>query len=498
MTIHNFQETLTDDNNTELNLFMDICYLLESNINLEDTLNPIFMIVADYFEIEDGAITIYDQQKEEIYIDSSYGLSAEEKMKGQYKTGEGIIGQVVQSKQVMIIPDISQEKRFLEKTKQRGNRLSQLAFICIPILYQQKILGTISITPPKQSMTKLLGIANKLKVLSFLIAPAVVRRLTKLQSIDETPFLTHENSQLRIENLLGNSGIIKDFKMEIYKISKLDTHILIYGEEGSGKTFFAHAIHYASNRKTLAPISYYCYKSDNKPPKELEKEFNTALHQAQNSTLIIEEFTLLPLVLQKHIIQILFNKEYAIHNSIEPLKTRCVFTSSDTISVLKDNALIDEQLYALLIQNKVTVPPLRKRKNDIVIFMNHFLNNENKRFKKNIKRISTPAINLLTSYHWPGNVSELQQVINYAYRSCESGVIHAHLLPPSLQSAESSNTNTTESFHIKISQVETDLIIDALKSSRGNIKQAALLLQLTERQLGLRINKYAINPRNYK
>ena len=497
MKITNFKDSLINKN-IELNLFMDICYLLESNINLEDTLNPIFMIVADYFEIEDGSITIYDQKKEEIYIDSSYGLSIEEQMKGKYKIGEGIIGQAVQSKQIMIIPDISKEKHFLEKTKQRGNRLSQLAFICIPILYQQKILGTISITPPKQSITKLLDIANKLKILSFLIAPAVVRRLAKLHTINEIPFLTNESSQLKIENLLGNSGVIKDFKIELYKISKNDNHVLLCGEEGSGKTFFAHTIHYASHRKKLLSTSYYCYKTDNNPMYELINEFNTALYKTQNSTLIIEEFTLLPIVLQKHITQIISNKEYTINNSIASLNTRCIFTTSDNISSLKENKLLHEQLYQMLIKNKLIVPPLRKRKNDIVIFMNHFLHEENKKSKKNIKRISTPAINLLNSYHWPGNLSELQEVISYAYRLCESGVIHAHLLPPSLQSAESSNTNATESFHIKIAQVEIDLIIDALKTSKGNIKKAALLLQLTERQLGLRINKYAINPRNYK
>ncbi len=482
----------------ELNLLLDICHLLESEINLEETLNPIFMIVADHFEIEDGAITIYDAAKEEIYIDSSCGLSVEEQMLGQYKTGEGIIGQVVQTKKVMIIPDLSLETRFLGKTKKRGRNIANLSFICVPILYQQKILGTISITPPKQNLHQLVRIANKLKILSFLIAPSLVLRLAKKNVMQQSSFLSDKESQLRLHNILGNSGIIKDFKLEIHQISKNDTPVLVLGEEGSGKTFFSYAIHYASDRKSLQPQSYYGYKSAQQDEKESLEEFILLLRQAENSTLVIEEVSFLPELIQRQIADIIINKEISFQNSVETLSVRFIFTSTKPLLSLKKHALIYKPLFEILKKQAVVVPPLQKRKSDILIFTNYFLQEENRKTLKNIKRIATPAINLLTSYHWPGNVGELQQVIHYAYRLCEGGVIHAHLLPPSLQSAESSNTKETRSFLETTTRIESDLIIDALKSTKGNIKKASTLLQLTERQLGLRINKYEINTSEYK
>ncbi len=482
----------------ELNLLLDICHLLESEVNLEETLNPIFMIVADHFEIEDGAITIYDAAKEEIYIDSSCGLSVEEQMLGQYKTGEGIIGQVVQTKKVMIIPDLSLETRFLGKTKKRGRNIANLSFICVPILYQQKILGTISITPPKQNLHQLVRIANKLKILSFLIAPSLVLRLAKKNVMQQSSFLIDEESQLRLNKILGNSGTIKDFKLEIHQTSKDDAPTLVLGEEGSGKTFFSYAIHYASDRKSLQPQSYYGYKLEQHDEEALLAEFISLLRQARNSTLVIEEISLLPEFIQRQITDIIINEEVSFQNSVEKVSVRFLFTSTKPLLSLKKHALMYKPLFEILKKKVIIVPPLRKRKNDILIFVNHFLQEENKKALKKIKRIATPAINLLTSYHWPGNISELQQVIHYAYRSCEGGVIHAHLLPPSLQSPESSDTKERHGFLETIAQVESDLIIDALKSTKGNIKKASTFLQLTERQLGLRINKYEINTSEYK
>jgi len=100
---------------------------------------------------------------------------------------------------------------------------------------------------------------------------------------------------------------------------------------------------------------------------------------------------------------------------------------------------------------------------------------------KNIKRISTPAIDMLMAYHWPGNVRELENCIERAVLVSDDDVIHGHHLPPSLQTAEASHTALVGTLEIALDNLERELIVDALKSARGNAAKAARSLGLTER-----------------
>src|SRR5206468_7099765 len=129
----------------------------------------------------------------------------------------------------------------------------------------------------------------------------------------------------------------------------------------------------------------------------------------------------------------------------------------------------------------IFVPPLRDRKSDLLLLADYFLQKYAKEHKKDIRRISTPAIDMLTAYHWPGNVRELENCIERTLLVCDGNVIHGHHLPPTLQTAAASDTVTRLSLIAAIEAYEKDLIQDALKTSRGNRARAAKLLDTTER-----------------
>src|SRR5262249_15410908 len=118
--------------------------------------------------------------------------------------------------------------------------------------------------------------------------------------------------------------------------------------------------------------------------------------------------------------------------------------------------------------------------------------------RKNIRRISTPAIDMLMSYHWPGNVRELESTIERAVVVCDGNVIHGHHLPPTLQTAEASGTVMSVSLGEAVSAYEKDLIQDALKSTRGNRARAARLVSSTERILNYKIKKYGIDCARFR
>ncbi len=120
-----------------------------------------------------------------------------------------------------------------------------------------------------------------------------------------------------------------------------------------------------------------------------------------------------------------------------------------------------------------------------------------KEYRKDIRRISTPAIDALMQYHWPGNVRELENCMERAVLLCEEQVIHTYHLPPTLHTARDTGTVQTQSLKEAVERFEMDLIIDALKSTRGNMRQAAKTLQTTERIFSYKVKKYNINPKQY-
>jgi len=156
-----------------------------------------------------------------------------------------------------------------------------------------------------------------------------------------------------------------------------------------------------------------------------------------------------------------------------------------------------EDLYYRLNVFPIFVPPLRERKADLLLLVDHFLEKFSGEHHKSIKRISTPAIDMLMSYHWPGNVRELENTLERSVLMCDGQVVHGHHLPPSLQTAEASGTVTRVSLSDAVAGFEKDLIQDTLKTTRGNRAKAARLLDTTERVLNYKVRKYAIDVKRF-
>ncbi len=157
-----------------------------------------------------------------------------------------------------------------------------------------------------------------------------------------------------------------------------------------------------------------------------------------------------------------------------------------------------EDLYYRLNVFPIHMPPLRERKSDILLLADYFVEKYSAANGKNIRRISTPAIDMLMAYHWPGNVRELENCIERAVLLSGDDVIHGHHLPPTLQTAEASGTHHKGTLQKTMDAVERDIIIDALKMARGNRAKAARTLGITERIMGLRVEKFDIDPNRYK
>jgi Nif-specific regulatory protein len=143
------------------------------------------------------------------------------------------------------------------------------------------------------------------------------------------------------------------------------------------------------------------------------------------------------------------------------------------------------------------MPPLRERKDDIMLLADYFLERIAAENNKNISRISTPAIEMLTRYHWPGNIRELENCIERAVLLCDGEVIRSEHLPPSLQMIKKTEAVASRSLTEIIENKERELVVDALKKCRGHQRKTARELRITERILGYKLKKFGIQPRYY-
>ena len=162
-----------------------------------------------------------------------------------------------------------------------------------------------------------------------------------------------------------------------------------------------------------------------------------------------------------------------------------------------------EDLYYRLNVFPIHLPALHERRSDIMLLADNFLDKYNKFYGKNIRRISTPAINMMMAYHWPGNVRELENCIERAVLTATDDVIHGYNLPPSLQTGQATDTETivldnNADLATMVASFERELIVDALKLKRGNIAAAARQLGSTPRIIHYKIDKLKIDPATYK
>jgi Nif-specific regulatory protein len=298
----------------------------------------------------------------------------------------------------------------------------------------------------------------------------------------------------------------------ITQVAKSNANVLLLGESGTGKELVANAIHFNSLRSNKPLIKINCAAL---PANLVEAElfgyekgaFTGASRQkagkfelANGGSIFLDEIGSLALESQGKLLRILQERELERLGGTTTMQVniRLIAASNQDLAKAVDSGLFREDLFYRLNVYPIYLPPLREREADLLLLADYFLEKYSREYNKDIKRISTPAIDALTQYHWPGNVRELENCMERAVLLCDDQVIHSYHLPPTLQTAQDTGTQQTQSFVDAVDRFEKDLLIDALKSSRGNIRQAAIALKTTERIFGYKVKKHDVNPKHYK
>jgi len=488
---------------------------ISSNKDINVLLNNVFNLIVSYYNIERGMISIYHKDEGEISVDIHYGYTKEEVERGVYRPGEGIIGTVVQTGSPIIIQDIRNEPRFLNRTGANRNILTnRVSFICIPIIVDNSVIGAISVDIINNSGRDLSEEFHMLTTISIMISQAVN---SKMEMIRRERRLKEENAALRskIEStiisskIIGKSRAIRELYEKIVLVSNTDTTVLILGESGTGKELIADAIVENSNRKDKP---YIKVNIASLPKNLIEAElfgyergaFTGAIgtkkgkfEAANGGTIFIDEIGDLDLDLQVHLLRVLQNKTIDRVGGIEPIAVdvRVIAATHRDLDLMVEKGLFRQDLYYRLNIFQIYSPPLRERKSDIVLLADHFLDFYSKKLNKEVKRITQEAIDLLVNYNWPGNVRELENCIERAVILCKEDSLRSYHLPPSLQKGTATKSL---SFEERVSQFEREIIIDALANTNGNVSQAAKELGTTKRIISYKMNKLGIDYRKFR
>jgi Nif-specific regulatory protein len=501
-----------------LPILFQISQIIMESEDLVASLAVIFRVMQERLRIQRGMMTLFDYRSETNFVHESFGLSDEQQASGVYSLEAGLPAKVIETGKAVIIPPrrVAADLDDQEAKAQAGIP-TNLTYFAVPIIHARKVLGTITAERVYHNRRLLKQDVQLLTTIAGMIAPAV--DLYLMENVEKVR-LENENARLKGElkakfkpsNIIGNAKSMKQVYNLIHKVASTKATVLILGESGVGKELVASAIHYDSAISTGPFIKFNCAAL---PEGLVESElfghekgaFTGAtgpragrFEQANGGTIFLDEVGELSLPIQAKILRILQERTFERVGGNKPIKVdiRIIAATNRNLTELIDKGQFREDLYYRLNVFPMTIPPLRERGSDIVLLADYFASVYGKEMGKEITRISTSALNMLLAYSWPGNVRELENVMERSVILSEDGVIHGYNLPPSLQTPDEPGGGFGVGLDARLAAVEYEMIVDALKTHRGNMTEASKELNLTRRVLGLRMERHNISYRNYR
>ena len=512
-------------------VLLEISSSITKSTNLQEIFEDIMTLTQKVLRIYRSTLFLYDKKDHLLKIRAIYGFHNEDSKNITYEPGEGITGSVFLNKKPVFIPSAKNEPGFLNRMKLVTEDLD-LGYYCCPILSGMDVVGVFSIFTYIQDKNNSNEIIEFLQILSTFISQAIT--IQKLIEEETQPFIV-ENIRLRQElskkyrfgNLIGKSPRMLQLFEQIELIAESKSSVLLIGESGTGKELIASAIHYNSPRKDMPFIKINCAAI---PETLLESElfgyrkgaFTGATSDkkgkfeiADGGTIFLDEIGEMSLPLQAKLLRVLQEKEVEpIGGKPKKVDIRIIAATNAELEELIQQKRFRLDLYYRLNVIRLDIPPLRERKEDILLLAKYFIERYSKENDKDIHSITPEAIKLLESYDWPGNVRELENLIERAVVLNQTGYLDVKDFPEVLEKISSLekvpyliNSGDVEFSSIPeqsldlydgrvyetvIGEVEKKLILYALKKFKYTKTKAAKFLGINRNTLEKRIKELKI------
>jgi Nif-specific regulatory protein len=497
----------------ELTCLYEAARALTTSLDIRETSREVLRILGTVLGTTQGALAVHDPATDDLVITVAHGLTAEEMARGRFKPTEGVTGAVFSSGEPMIVPDLGKEPLFLNRTQSRED-LSKLALVAVPVQAQGETLGVLSVDRPGTDPS--VSLEEDVRVLT--VVASLIGQAVKLQRVvdDERRKLEAMNLSLqhqlqakyRASPIVGRSPAMVEVFDAIEKVGGSRATVLLLGESGTGKELIARAIHYNSPQAEGPFVTLNCAAL---PENLIESELfghekgaftgATALRKgrfelADGGTLFLDEIGELPLAMQAKLLRVLQERTFERVGGSRAItvQVRLIAATNRDLDRAVAEGSFREDLYYRLKVVPIRVPPLRERKEDVPMLVDHFL----KRLRQEHQKPTTimpDALARLVEHPWPGNVRELENTL-------ERMVIMGRQPQITLQDViavvgersrpSGAASDADASLTSSVEELERQQIVKAMEEAKGVQAKAAKSLGITPRQLGYRLRKYGL------
>jgi len=508
--------------------------LSDSNslIDTETSLEFIIQKTKELLDAEGASILFFDHRKSDLYF--PVVVAEEKEVEARLKQlrlpiDSGIAGLVFRENKSVIVSDVNSEKHFYEQIDKNTGFVTK-SILCIPLHVKGNTFGVFEVVNKKKGefteVDRLL-----LEIMSVYIVMSIENEYLRQNLLRSETILKYKNVGLskivkqnyHFENIIGNSKEIINVLRKVEQVAPTNATVMIYGETGTGKELIAKAIHQISPRspENFVPINC-CTIPDNLLESELfghEKgAFTNAItrqvgrfKEANGGTIFFDEIGDMPLNLQGKLLRVL--EEHIIRplgsSQDIPIDVRVIAATNHNLEDLVAEGKFRQDLYYRLNVFELELPSLRKRKEDIPLLIRHFIKQYNEDLDKHIFDIEDEALDFLCDYDYPGNIRELQNIIESAMILSEWNIIKLFDIPKKVRLSMTSDKNMIiGKGHTNIpkngeelkaakdkalQEVERLFLTELLYRTRGNVSEAARQADMNRSWLAQLVSKHRLD-----
>lgn len=511
-------------------VIQDAAKLIGHTLDPGFSIDSILELLSKKLGLTQGRVVLPDTATGLLHIAYSHDLSKNEIDRGIYNLGEGITGRVMATGEIALIPDISKDPAYLANvfalTPEHG---LTVAYLAVPILRDDTPIGVLAAHCRKTVIGHFDSDLYILQIMAAMIGQTLhIHELIEKKTRDlkeENKALRIKRQQTAVHGIIGKSETLRYSIERAQKAATSQTTVMLIGESGSGKERFARMIHLASKRREKPFVCINCAAI---PASLLESElfghekgaFTGATSArpgkfeiAEGGTLFLDEIGDMTLDLQAKLLRVL--QERCIQrigsNQEKTVDVRIISATNKRLEETVNSGEFRLDLFYRLNVIRISLPPLRKRKEDIELLALYFLNRCNQAHTRNVM-LSDDALAELKQYEWPGNVRQLENVIERLVIMSDDDLVHEDTiknilgeesgiaideseqsLTPNLTRQAASPVSLMPRPYNKVNPGERKAIIEALNNARGNKTLAAHSLGMSPRQLHYRLSKLDID-----
>jgi Nif-specific regulatory protein len=461
----------------------------------EDTLiRETLDLIIKVIKAERGLFVKYDESTNDFTIIAARNIE-QENIEDISSFSSGILQKVIDGKEPCLYHDVQNDPNISQFESIQIHNIKSI--LGVPIFHNDKVWGVLLVD--SRINRKEFNEENLvfLDFFSNLVSLALDRIISFEELHNENLILKNQLQATRhIPELIGESPAMQKLAQLIHKVASTEATVLLLGESGTGKELIAKAIHTLSSRKEKPYLAQFCGSI---PDTLLESElfgykkgaFTGAnsdkkglFEVATNGTFFLDEIADISVALQAKLLRVLQNKEIIRLGDTQVIKVdvRVIAATNKDLKQLSKEGKFREDLFYRLNVFPIKIPPLRERKGDIALLVNHFIN----KFTDKSIHISPKALKLLEDYTWPGNVRQLENVIQRALILCDTDKILTEHIIIEEDSEDISFTGTLREF-------EKIILIKRLKEYDGNRTSTAKSLGVSVRWVQLKLKEMGEN-----